>query len=274
MEPKLIKFTSSSTVYANQALIDYIQTHQAISQEIKENDNLFFMKDVDFRRDLLTISKIPVNRVILMAKANVIIHNDDLPLFADSDKLYIKNNTFVSAMDEYDDVIYNVSLRGVKYLDSIIQWFEISQLKYQPRFIRVQDLPKYINNGFILNEDTYDTILQMRNVSSRDAAKILDNCDPIASLPYVLYLIYFESGYGGLSPIHQYLTVLQKFITHETESTIRLTDKGFKIIMSNSRLAEKVTSKLLETMLARSQTCASQFQDYIENINIDIRWKF
>jgi hypothetical protein len=274
MEPKLIKFASSNTVYANQALINYIQTHQAISQEIKEDDNLFFMKDVDFRRDLLTISKIPVNRVILVAKANAIVHNSDLPLFADRDKLYIKNNTFVSAMDEHDDVVFNVSLRGTKYLDSIIQWFEVSQLKYQPRFVHVQDLPKFINNGFILNENTYDTILQMKNVSSRDAARMLDNCDPVASLPYVLYLVYFESGYSGLSPIHQYLTVLQKFITHETGSTIRLTDKGFKIIMSNSRLAERVTSKLLQAMLERSEGCASQFKDYIENINIDIRWKF
>lgn len=274
--PKLIKFSSNTgAVYANRALIQFIKkTIATAGDSLVENDKIYFMKDIDYRRDLLTVSNVAYSRVIKLEKANAIIVNVDfeLPVHGTS----MKNNRLDSNLPDYEaeDILYNVSGKGVEYLETFQQWLAIAQLTTLPKIISNKDILSNINSGFVIDDTTFDSVVDMIKADPKMAAKMLDNCDIEKSFYYMLYLIHFTGNLNGnRASFSEYLLNARQYIISRG-CWSGVSQSHLMEIMKIPSLSSKISASVI-TYLRSTLTgyIPKLVQSAVDHINIDVEWK-
>jgi len=276
MNPRLIKLASSSTIYANLDLIKFIK--QKISQageEIKPADNIYFFKDVNFRRDLLNVSQERFSRVIKLEKANVVVVNTQLTLPGTG--YFLKGNQIFKPGDLEphlaEDTLFNISQYGVDYMTTMKQWFELSQLTNQSRIVHEQDILKFVNSGIVINEENYESIVDLIKSDIAIATKLIDTCKIEESFHYILGLIYFENGFLQRSDrIYGSLDNVRRFLGQRNCGNT-IPDKYIQEILDIEFLKDRITAVESQRLLKVIQQTSSNSSKYITDINIDFGWK-
>lgn len=275
--PKLIKFASNTgAIYANRALIQFIkQTVAKANDSLVENDSIYFMRDVDYRRDLLTVSNVSYKRVIKLEKADAVIVNVDIsfPIHGVS----MKNNTIQENLPDWEaeDVLYNISGQGVEYMEAFQQWLAISQLPTLPKIVSNKDILTNINSGFIIDDTTLDSVIDMINSDPKMAGKMLDNCDVEKSFYYLLYLIHLKQNItgGSRAQFSEYLlNARQYIITKGCWSGISQTHmvEMMKIPALNNKISAATITYLRKIL---SDNVPKTVFGSVESVNIDVEWK-
>lgn len=274
MEPKIIQLASNGAIYVNQALINFVKgVLGTTTTDINEDEKVCFMKDVDYKRDLLNVSAKPVTRVINLNKADVVIVNPDM-IFP-SNSFGMKGNTIDANLPDHeaDDIVYNISNKGAKYVETFIQWLEIAKLEKKPRFVFYTDILKAINSGFVVNEHTIDAVEEMIQNDPKMAAQMLDNCDVEASLPFILYLIWVNPRLTvDKAKFADYLVNLRHYLMTNSYWNI-LSPAGFQKIMDCEYTARQVTTLTLSLMHATIGAVVPKLvAPYVNNVNIDLSY--
>lgn len=274
MNPKLIKLTSGDAVYANQDLVKFIKQSISVdSGEVKPDDNIYFFKDVEFKRDRLSVSKENYQRVIKLEKANVVIVNRNITL--PHNAVSLLNNKIDSncPANEADDVLFNVSNRGSDYLDTIKQWYQLSQLVNKPRIVFEDDILKYINSGMVIDDTNFTFVLDILNSDFKMGANIIDTCDIEKSFDYIIAILYFKGHFMTLNRLiyDACPNVRKYFATHNIGNNIP--EKYVYQMMQNQYLKDRITTKLLTEAENKINGLFGQAIEYIDSINIDFLWK-
>lgn len=274
MNPRLIKLASGEALYANQDLIKFVKQQIAKpSEDLVPNDVLYFTKNVAFKRDLLTVSKIEYRRTILIPKATAFIINPEISFPAFGKALVGNKISDDSPLEHADDVIFNISSFGEEYVNLMKQWYEYSQLSIQPKLVHESELGKFINSGITIDETNLDMVLSLLETDHKIGIKMIDTCDFNSSFPYMLYLLHFSGKNGEMnSRIHGYLTTAKSFLVGLSCYT-SLTDQRFKEVLNVPELCDRLTAKVLNNL---AKTCHSNLDSglkrMIGNIDINIAW--
>ena len=273
--PQLIRLASSTTVYANQSLIQFIrQSMSQASDEVKSGDNIFFMKNTTFKRDLLTVAKDPYQRVIKLSKANCMIINTNMAL--PQHAIGMKDKVISNMIDTVtaDDIVFNISQYGSDYVDLCVQWLEFYQLSNKPRLVHESKILEYVNSGIIINEDNIDQVLDLINSDVEIAARMIDNCDIANSFLYILYIIYFVRGFQ--TKYEQVAYKLKNVTNYLNVKNCRnvVPESIFKEMMKIPFLRDKISNtaaKMIKETLMRS--IPQNMSSLIKDPNVDFAWK-
>lgn len=193
MNPKLIKLASSDIIYANADLIKFVKQCISVpSQSIKSGDAIYFFKDVDFKRGLLDVAQDKYSRVIKLEKATAIVVNSDMTF--PEKWIALKNNKIDvnCPHEEADDIVYNISSINQNYVATMQQWLEYYHLTHKPNIVFANEMLLHVNSGMVIDENNYQTILDMLSSDPKMAAGVIDTCDVEKSLMYVIGLLYFK----------------------------------------------------------------------------------
>lgn len=275
--PRLFKLASSSVIYANRDLLNFIKAKTAqAGDEVKPADNIYFFKDVNFKRDLLTVSQERFSRVIKMEKANVVVVNTQATI--PSTGYYLKGSKIYKPGDpevalQYDDVVFNVSQYGTEYMTTMKQWFELSQLTNQPRVVHEQDLLKFINSGIVINEENYEGIAELMKSDMAIAAKVIDTCKIEDSLLFVLAMVWFERGFATRNDqLFGSLDTARRFLNNISCGNA-IPDKYINDILKIEFLKDRITANETNRLTQRINAETGPFKKFMENLNIDFGWK-
>lgn len=194
MKPRLIQIAGTNKLYMNRDLYKFIQQCLASAdKELVENDNIFFFKNVDFRRDKLQMSQQEYRRCIKLEKADAVVINRSMN--TPSLGMYLLTDNSITKTEPDDpsliqDIVISLGLLTTEEKEVIQQFYQLSQLPKLPKLISSSDLTNFINSGLIINEDNLDELVQMLKGSPQTAWSLIDACNPVKSFPYILYLIY------------------------------------------------------------------------------------
>lgn len=194
MHPRLIQVAGTNKLYMNKDLYDFIKQCMAgADKELVENDNIFFFKNVDFRRDKLQMSQQEFRRCIKMDKADAVVINTStvfpsLGMYLLTDNSIVKNEPDDPSLIQ--DIVIGLSMLTTEEKEVIQQFFQLSQLPKLPKLINSANLTTFVNSGLIINEDNLDELIQILKGSPQTGWALIDACNPAKSLPYLLYLIY------------------------------------------------------------------------------------
>lgn len=272
MEPKIIQLSTNGALYANNALIKFIRETIAGAGNVIDNDEcIFFMKNVDFKRDWLQLSAKSLKRTILPEKATAIIINSDFKFPVNP--LGLKGNLISNNIPEWeaDDIVYNISSLGVNQMEIFVQWFEISKLKNKPKFVVNTCLAEQINNGVVINADMLDQLIDMFDYNKPVATKTIDHCDLNASLPYILYLVHFCK----VGDFLKHSEGLAKTYLLQKNMLYNLPKAGLDIMMADTFIANKIVAQILPQIkeAAVNARISAPVKACIADINVDIVWK-
>jgi len=275
MDPKIIKLASGDALYANQDLIKFIkQTISQTSQDIKSGDNIYFFKNVTFKRDLLTVSQEHYSRVINMDKANVVIVNSNMTF--PSSGISLKNNKLEKDLPHYeaDDILFNISAMGAEYISVMEQWLQFFKLTNKPKVVFETNVIEYVNSGIVINEENYDEVVSILKNDRTIASRMLDTCNVKESFYYLLTMLYFNTGkfmnldsslYGSLMTTRHYLN--QK----SCGSTIP--QPVFEEMMKIEFIRNRVTACMLQQITANIKSSIGEHEKLLDGYNVDILWK-
>lgn len=274
MNPQIIKLSSGDTYYANADLIKSIK--QVLAQPsgiIKPDDNIYFFPDVTFQRSLLTISQEKFSRVIKLEKANAIVVNSDI--YFPNHGLALKNNKLDGNCPpgEADDILFNISMYGAKYVDMMMRWMAYFKLTNKPQVVFESKLIEFVNSGIVINEENYDALLNLITSDINIASKTIETCNLKDSFLYVLSLIYFELGYlaRNTSLTNRFsATVVQYLNLRNCLQTIP--DNIMKEMLAVPFIKDRMTAALSSRVSTAVKDLLSN-NKLIEGFNIDFKWK-
>ncbi len=268
--------TSGDAIYANQDLIKWIKQVLSLPSGImKTGDNVYFFKSVDFKRDMLYISEEAFSRVIKLEKADAVIVSTDLSF--PTKPLSLKDNKIDSncPLEMADEIVYNVSSMGSNYLETFVQWFKLSELTKLPRIVFESELLNFINSGFVINEENYDSIVSMLRSDRKIACKTIDNCKISESLPYILFLIYFRQGLMNKDTSLAYeLPNVTRYL-HGKGCGNSISGEVFKELISDEKIGPRIMSTALEIAQKSidNNSSLSSIKPYIDQFDINFSWK-
>ena len=270
MTPRIIKLGAGEALYCNQDLVTFVrQALAAESSEMKPGDNIYFFKDVKFKRDRLDVSAEKFNRTILLSKANVVVVSD---IFLPTKDLPIKGGRIldISLMHEAEDVVFNISSFGANYVKNMLQWLELSQLSIKPRIIHERDITKYVNSGMTIDETNVDSILTMIQNDATLAVNILENCDIAKSLEYIAYLLYFHPQFNVLNTrISSSCENCMRYLRIASSGNI-LGEELFRKMLSIPDLRERVTAEYLKKI---DETIHTIKLPTVSSLDVNISWQ-
>lgn len=275
MNPKLIKLASSDIIYANADLIKFVKQCISVpSQSIKPGDAIYFFKDVDFKRGLLDVAQDRFSRVIKLEKATAVVVNSDMTF--PEKWVALKNNKIDvnCPNEEADDIVYNISSINQNYVAAMQQWLEYYHLTHKPNIVFVNEMLLHVNSGMVIDENNYQTILDMLNSDPKVAASIIDTCNIEKSLMYVVGLLYFR-GSSFNSPNWGLISDCKNVVKYLSTLGVgnSLPEKYIIEFLQTPYFKEKYTyqiSKMLEDTVSSK---LGAYGKYIDNINIDFKWK-
>lgn len=272
--PQIIKFASGEAIYANQALIKFIKS--VISQQsgtLQANDNIFFFKNVKFKRERLSVSQEKFQRVILIDKANAVVINTDFQIPTKSLPL-VGNKITDTDLLLADDIVYEISKFGNEYVETMTQWLKLANLTHRPTIVFESNLLEMINSGFVIDETNIDYLEDLFKSDTTMACQIIDSCDIEKSLPYILWMTFFN---GGM------LVRNYKLLGNCREVERYLSSRGMSNSISPSRVKEllevpflkqKISVLILESLNQKVySTIPGLFNELMDDVRIDISWK-
>lgn len=270
--PKIIKFASGEAIYANQALVKFIKA--AISQSsgvLKPEDNIFFFKDVKFKRERLSVAQEKFQRVILIEKATAVVINTDFQIPTKALPL-VSNKITDSDPLLADDIVYEISRFGNNYVETMTQWLKLATLTHAPTIVFETNLLEQINSGFVIDESNIDYLNDLLTSDSSMACQIIDSCDIEKSLPYIVWLVFFKEGI-----LHRSYKILGN--CREVEKYF--SSRGMRDALSPTRIKEllqvpvlkqKISVAIIESL---NQKCVLPpvLSSLVNDVIIDIHWK-
>ena len=276
MNPRIVKFANSDTLYANRDLIKYAKScmNTAVDQ-IDPGDNIFFFNNVEYKRRDIYIAQEKFNRVIKIEKANAVVINRNASIVDAT--LSFKNGKIDQncPIDEADDLLCNISKFGSEYVRTMKTFLDLSKLSNVPKMVGGETLLSYVNSGFVLDESSYDAFKEMFKADRNVAYGTLNNVDINQSLPCVLFFLYFDidstaNSYNRYTH-GRYLPNIDRYLTSNLYGSY-LNDSQLNILMSN----DFVKSKILENIYKNLESMIKNLGNYgkfVENVNIDIALK-
>lgn len=274
IEPKLISLQSSGAIYANDSLIKFIKQYvSGESGDIKPDDNIFFFKDVKFRRDLLDIAEDKFQRVIKLDKANTIVVNPNLTFPHEGLGMIGTKISPNIPLHEAEDIMYDISKFGIEYLTTIQQWFWFSQLNHKPKVVFESEVTRFINSGIVIDDSNYDSIIDLIKSDIGIAAKMIDNCDIEKSFLSILYLLYFEQGFNiKHQNIAMRLTNVTRYLVTKSCNSV-VPEPVFKQLLEIPWIKARIASKASEYLNQQLAGASLKLSPYLGSINIDFEWK-
>lgn len=272
--PQLIKLASGDAIYANQALIKAIKQHVAQpSDQMKAEDYVYFFSDVEFRRDLLSISQDKFFRVIKMEKATVVAVNSNMSF---PNKYVILKDGKINPNcpeNESDDILYNISAMGEKYLTTMRQWRDLLQLSNKPRIVFENELLSFINSGVVIDESNYSNVQELLSSDQAMGAKTIDTCDIQKSFLYILSLLYFEKGFNTLDTSLFYRCQNVKNYLSSKGITNSIPERHVLEMLKVEFIKDRLTTSVISKTVGALRSFATGMSDYIDSVNVDMKWK-
>lgn len=270
--PKIIKFASGEAIYANQALVKFIKaTISQSSGVLKPEDNIFFFKDVKFKRERLSVAQEKFQRVILIEKATAVVVNADFQIPTKALPL-VSNKITDSDPLLADDIVYEISRFGNTYVETITQWLKLATLTHVPTIVFETNLLEQINSGFVIDESNIDYLNDLLNSDPTMACQIIDSCDIEKSLPYIMWLVFFKEGIlnrsyrvlGNCREVEKYFSARGM---RDALSTARVKD-----LLKVPVLKQKISVAIIESL---SQKCVLPpvLSALMNDVIVDIHWK-
>lgn len=274
MQPKLISLQSSGAIYINASLINFIKQYvSAESGDIKPSDNIFFFKDVKFRRDLLDVAEGKFQRVIKLDKANTIVVNPNLTFPYEGLGMIGTKISPNIPLHEAEDIMYDISKFGTDYLTTIQQWFWFSQLNHKPKVVFESEVTRFIHSGIIIDDSNYDSILDLVKSDIGIATKMIDTCDVEKSFYYILYMIYFENGFNNKnSNVCMRLSNIQRYLGTKSCAN-SIPETVFKELLEIPWIKARIASKASVYLNDNLKGAINMMAPYLGNVNIEFEWK-
>jgi len=176
--------------YIDQALFDYIsQIWCNYDVEIDKGSNIYFAKNTTVNRLITDYTGKDISRVIKKEKADYVVINK---FFINNYPQYF-NGVNISDDDTQEVVygIYNISMEGQDTIDLILDFYNRGQ---QVKYVNQNKLNDSLNNGFIIDKESYTTIKELVDSSHADnhqlAVNMLVQSDLKANWQWVLYLYH------------------------------------------------------------------------------------
>lgn len=271
--PAIIKLASGEALYANQALIKFIKTTiSQTSETLVSEDSIFFFKNVKFKRDRLSVAQEKFSRTILLEKATAVIINSNVQVPTKS--LALVGNKIVDADPLLaDDIVYEISKFGSDYVETIVQFFKLSQLKNTPKIILEEKLLEMINSGFVIDDTNLDYLEDLMKSDIKMACQIVDSCDIAKSLPYILWLIHMSNGIGSTNyQLNQNCIEVTKYLRGISMAN-GLTKNIVLKILEVPYLKDKLSTQLIENSYqAAMKAIPPILKDLVEDIRTDMIW--
>lgn len=271
--PAIIKLASGEALYANQALIKFIKTTiSQTSETLVSEDSIFFFKNVKFKRDRLSVAQEKFSRTILLEKATAVIINSNVQVPTKS--LALVGNKIVDADPLLaDDIVYEISKFGSDYVETIVQFFKLSQLKNTPKIILEEKLLEMINSGFVIDDTNLDYLEDLMKSDIKMACQIVDSCDIAKSLPYILWLTHMSNGIGSTNyQLNQNCIEVTKYLRGISMAN-GLTKNIVLKILEVPYLKDKLSTQLIENSYqAAMKAIPPILKDLVEDIRTDMIW--
>lgn len=271
--PAIIKLASGEALYANQALIKFIKTTiSQTSETLVSEDSIFFFKNVKFKRDRLSVAQEKFSRTILLEKATAVIINSNVQVPTKS--LALVGSKIVDADPLLaDDIVYEISKFGSDYVETIVQFFKLSQLKNTPKIILEEKLLEMINSGFVIDDSNLDYLEDLMKSDIKMACQIVDSCDIAKSLPYILWLTHMSNGIGSTNyQLNQNCIEVTKYLRGIAMAN-GLTKSIVLKILEVPYLKDKLSTQLIENSYqAAMKAIPPILKDLVEDIRTDMVW--
>lgn len=274
--PKIIKLSSSDTLYANKALVDGIKSHLAVSEDLKPGDNIYFFKNVDFKRGLLDTSEISYHRCIKIEKANAVIVNSEssLPISFLGLKDGVVSKDF--DLNFVDDVVANISMLGSEMVEVFTQWLMFLNLSNKPRVVFSKNLNDYVNNGTIIDKENMDMVRDLLYGTDKGMAlSMLNNCKLEESWRYILYILYFSGNLFNTRQVDittKYPALFQ-FLYNKGALGARLGQNTLKLMSEDDHIKSLISAKISKQITELvNNSLGSNFQNLCELVNLDLKW--
>ncbi len=176
--------------YIDQSLFDYIsQIWCNYDVEIDKGSNIYFAKNTTVNRLITDYTGKDISRVIKKEKADYIVinkfHINNYPQYFDG--------TNISDDDTKEVVygIYNLSMESQDTIDLILDFYTRKQ---EVKYVNQNKLNDSLNNGFIIDKESYTTIKELVDSSHADnhqlAVNMLIQSDLKANWQWILYLYH------------------------------------------------------------------------------------
>lgn len=176
--------------YIDQQLFDYIsQIWCNYDVEIDKGSNIYFAKNTTINRLITDYCGKDISRVIKKEKADYIVinnfHINNYPQYFDG--------TNISDDDTKEVVygIYNLSMESQDTIDLILDFYTRKQ---EVKYVNQNKLNDSLNNGFIIDKESYTTIKELVDSSHADnhqlAVNMLIQSDLKANWQWILYLYH------------------------------------------------------------------------------------
>lgn len=198
--------------YVDQDLFDYInKIWTNYDVEVAKDSNIYFAKNTTVNRLITDYCGKNISRVIKKEKADYVIINK----FTIGSYPQYYNGVNISDDDTQEIVygIYNLSVEEQDTVELILDFIIRSQ---EVKYVNQDRLNDSLNNGFIIDEESYVTIKELVDSNFSDnhelAVNMLINSDLKSNWEWILYLYHNKAGqlvdYDKKHIIRNYLTSL------------------------------------------------------------------
>ena len=201
-----------SNKYVDQDLFDYInQIWVNYDIEVDKDSCIFFAKNTTVNRLITDYTGKNISRVIKREKADyVIINKFNLSNFPQ----YYDGVTILE--DDTKEAVYGIYNNSMEIQDTIKLILDFNDRGQQVKYVNQNKLNDSLNNGFIIDEESYITIKELVDSSHSDnhqlAVNMLVQSDLKTNWEWILYLYHAKHdqlrNYDNKSIIANYIGTL------------------------------------------------------------------
>lgn len=200
---------------------------------IDDDSNIFFSKNTTVARIITDYHSKKINRVIKREKADyVIINRFDLsnyPQFYDNGNI---------TDDDTKELVYGIYNQSLEVQDTVELILDFINRQQEVKYVNQDKLNESLNNGFILDKESYTIIKELVDSPHEDnhllACNMLINSDLKSNWHWILYIYYKKSGqfkYDKKNIIFNYLGSLN--LSYRTSDLFNTFDSAMSVVTDN-----------------------------------------
>ncbi len=212
-----ILIDNNNNKYIDQALFDYLNNIWITYDiNIANDSNIMFCKNTTINRLITDYNNTGISRVIKKEKADYLvvnrIHISNYPQYYDNG---------VITQDDTKEVVYGIYNNSCEDRDTIELILDFHNRGQQVKFVNQNKLNESLNNGFILDKESYTLIKELLDSEHADnhklAVNMLVNSDLKSNWEWILYICQGKASrlfdYDKKSIINNYFNTLALGLT-------------------------------------------------------------
>jgi hypothetical protein len=206
---KIIEINNNK--YIDQDLFDYInQIWVNYDIEVDKDSCIYFCKNTTVNRLITDYTGKNISRVIKREKADYVIINkfslNNFPQYSDGVNI---------TEDDTKEVVYGIYNHSCEIQDTIELIVDFHDRKQEVKYVNQNKLNDSLNNGFIVDKESYTTIKELVDSSHSDnhqlAVNMLVQSDLKNNWPWLLYL--YHDKYGQITNYDKKNIIVNYFST-------------------------------------------------------------